>query len=179
MVSILKTIIINFIQSPHTSCSLLCFPWWRILLFCYFVLALHTPRSMRAWSTYKSAYSGRVLSYFFRFWCWLISIFFSSFFSTFSNSIWTLFHPVFLLCVPFCLLRSVSASTRSACVWYVCILIRTYRWSHLFLLSEANMVRVCFSEGMHYLLLYVLLHPEVIFRSSVIGDCPVTTDCVL
>ena len=31
--------------------SLPCFPSWRILLFCYFVSALHPPpRSLRAWS---------------------------------------------------------------------------------------------------------------------------------
>ena len=41
-----------FLVSPSSLFfSLSCFPWWRILLFCYFVSALHPPaRSLRAWS---------------------------------------------------------------------------------------------------------------------------------
>ena len=35
-----------FLGSPSSIFfSLHCFPWWRILLFCYFVSALHPPRA--------------------------------------------------------------------------------------------------------------------------------------
>ena len=35
-----------FLVSPSSLLfSLPCFPWWRILLFCYFVSALHPPRA--------------------------------------------------------------------------------------------------------------------------------------
>ena len=55
--------------------SLPCFPWWRILLFCYFVSALHPPpRSLLAWSV-RAPLACCLLSSFLRCWCWLIFIF--------------------------------------------------------------------------------------------------------
>ena len=79
-----------FLTSPSSLFfSLPCFPWWRIMLFCYFVSALHPPRALLTSLKYA--------------WCllsWVVDVdllfdlFFFSF--RFSISIWTSL-------VPYCL----------------------------------------------------------------------------
>ena len=57
------------------------------------------------------------------------------------------------------------------------ILVRTY--ADLTFLSCLGYT-VCFSYCVNYLpFLFVFLLSEVIFRSRVVGACPVTTDCIV
>ena len=108
-----------FLVSPSSLFfSLLWFPWWWILLFCYFVLALHPPRAPCEPEE----------------------------------------------CVfPFRALLS-------------CVLdVDLFRFTSLSSLFSVS-VLVCI-----YLALLFVFPPEVIliFRSRVIGACPVTTDCIV
>ena len=62
-------------------------------------------------------------------------------------------------------------------VWHmICILIRTYADLTFLFLSELydlfQLLRVLSSA-------IICFPPEVIFRSRVIGACPVTTDCIV
>ena len=136
--------LINFIHPPHTSYSLLCFPWWRVLLFCHFVLALPPP-ALLASLKYKYACSPCVLSSLLRSWCWLI-LFFFSYFPLFDFSDFDLDMVCFILscsCGYYAVSSvSVSATTRLAYDMYV----DTYvRWSHRFTFVWG--IRVCFRYG--------------------------------
>ena len=116
-----------FLVSPSSLFfSLPCFPWWRILLFWYFVLALHPPpRSLRAWCM-RVPLACCLLSSFLRPRCWYIVIvllFLPFFRFRFGHR---LFHPAFLLWV-LCCRRGFGFCCDSFSVWYIsCILIRTY-----------------------------------------------------
>ena len=68
---------------------------------------------------------------------------------------------------------SVSAATRLAYDMYIDTHLS---WSHLCIFCRRH--TICFSCGVHYLFSFTGFPPEVIFRSRVIGVCPVTTDCV-
>ena len=100
------------------------------------------------------------------------------FFSLFSISIWTSF--VFIL--PFSCgyyaasLLSVSAATRLDTRYFeVCTLIRTYADVTFLFLSEVHdLFQLCVLSSV-----FICFPPEVIFRSRVIGACPVTTDCIV
>ena len=108
-----------FLVSPSSRLfSLPCFPWWRILWFCYFVSAQHPPRApcepqvcvvplgvFFFFFCYYPPADGYpcVLSSFLRCWCWLILYFSrpSLFRFRFGHR---LFHPVFFSWVLCCLL---------------------------------------------------------------------------
>ena len=115
--------------------SLPCFPWWRILLFCYFVSALHPPRL----ASVKYACSPCVQSL-----CVFDVDFFFFFFSSvpFPISIWT-------SCVSSCLfLVGTMLSPRFRyllrLVWHmICILIR--RYADLTFLFFVLWYTICFS----------------------------------
>ena len=70
---------------------------------------------------------------------------------------------------------SVSAATRLAYDMYLDTYISTLISPFYFCLRYT----ICFSCCVYYLLFLFCFPPEVIFRSRVIGACPVTTDCIV
>ena len=93
-----------FLVSPSSLFfSLPCFPWWRLLLLCYFVSALHPPALL---ASLKYAHFPCVLSFvFFLAFLMLIYLFFLLFLPFFRFRFGhRLFHPVFFLWVLCCLL---------------------------------------------------------------------------
>ena len=59
------------------------------------------------------------------------------------------------------------------------ILIRTYADLTFLFWSEVQYT-IFFSYGVYaYYLCFFVFPPEVIFRSRVVGACPVTTDCIV
>ena len=105
-----------------------CFPWWRIMLFCYFVLALHPPRTLCEPEVYVCVFPLRaVLSLAFLMLIYSIFLLFPflDFFDfdldivCFILSFSCGYHAVSLV--------SVSAATRLAYSYYIyiCISIRT------------------------------------------------------
>ena len=129
------------------------------------------PRSLWAWSMRIPLACCLFLR------CWLIFIFFFSSLP-FSISIWASF--VFVLpfsCGYYTVSSvSVSAATRLAYHIYMCV-----SWYERTLISPFYCLRytICFSYCVLSSVLFVFLRSEVpvIFRSRVIGACPVTTDC--
>ena len=119
--------------------SLPCFPWWRILLFCYFVSALHPPPALLA--SLKYAYSPCVLSSFILALLMLTYLrFVSSLPSLFDFDLDIVcFHPVFFLWVLCCLLGfgfccdSLKPTGMIYDIWYIYIDVRS---SHFLFLSE-------------------------------------------
>ena len=167
-----------FLVSPSSLFfSLPCFPWWRIPLILLFRLGATPPPTLRASLNY--AYSPCVLSSFFL--AFLLLIYFLwlyFFFSSFSFFRFRfghrLFHSVFFLWVLCCLLGfSFCCDSFSICSvsWYV----RTLTSPFNFRLRYT----ICFSYCVYYLLFFICFPSEVIFRSRVIGACPVTTDCIV
>ena len=150
-----------------------CFPWWRILLFCfYFVSVLHSlPRSLRA-SSMRIPLACCLLSCVadvdlsFLFFCSLPSLFRFRF-----------RHRLFSSCL-FLLGTMLSPRFRFLLrlVWHmICILIRTYADVTFLFLSEVHdLFQLCVLSSV-----FICFPPEVIFRSRVIGACPVTTDCIV
>ena len=164
-----------FLVSPSsTFFSLPCFPWWRILLFCYFVSALRRTPSPALLASLKYACSPCVLSSFLRSWCWFIYFFLLFLFRfRFGHR---LCHPVFFLVGTYAVSSVlVSAATRLANDKYL----DTYvRWSHLFV----------FVWGTRFVSFIVCITFRffIFFSSwgnlplqSYWSQCPVTTDCIV
>ena len=177
--------LINFIHPPHTSYSLLCFPWWRILLLCYFVLALHHPRAPCETDVYVWVFPLRAV---FSLAFFMLTFFFLLLFLPFFRFVrfrfgHRLFHPVFFLWVLCCLLGFgfCCDSLRMVCTskYVFWILIRAYADLTFLFLSEAYAC-VCFRYMACIIFCFLFIFPpEVIFRSRVIWACPVTTDCIV
>ena len=135
--------------------------------------ATYTPPALLA--SLKYAYSPCVLSSFLRSCCWLILFFFSSFPSFDFDFGHRLFHPVFFLWVLCCLL-GFAFCWDSFNIWYIYIswyvrtLISPSFLSEVYDLFQLLHVSSC---------VFICFPPEVIFRSRVIGACPVTTDCIV
>ena len=82
-----------FVSASSLLLSLPCFPWWRIMLFCSFVSALHPPRVLCA----PEVCVFPLHSVFLHSCCWFVLFFSHPFFRfRFGHR---LFHPVFLLWV--------------------------------------------------------------------------------
>ena len=117
-----------FLVSPSSLFFLLpCFPWWRILLFCYFVSALHPPRDPCETEVY--AYSP-LRAVFLRSWCCFF-LFFLLFLSLFDFDLDIVCFVLSFSC-GYCAvsLVSVSASTRLA--YDINMYLGTYvPWFHL------------------------------------------------
>ena len=126
----------------------------------------------------------RAVSSLVRSWCWFILFFFSSFpFFWFFRFRFghSLFHPVSFLCGYYAVSSvSVSAATRLAYDMYIYILrsmyLDTYADFTFLVLSEVY-------DLFHLLCIiscfFVCVPTEVVFRSRVIGACPVTTECIV
>ena len=103
--------------------SLPCFPWWRILLYCYFV---SVPHPTRAPCEPKVCVPLRAV--FFLAFLMLIYL------TLFSISIWTsLFHPVRFLWILLYAVSSVSVSTATRLAYDMYLDTYYVRWSHLFI----------------------------------------------
>ena len=149
--------------------SLPCFPWWRILLFCYFVSALPSPRAPCEPEVF--VFPSRASSL--RRWCCLF-FFFSSF--PFSMLIWRslVSSSIFLVTR----ISGFGFCRDSFSIRVIRILIRTYVDLTFF---SCRRHTICFSYCVYDLLFLrnICFPPEVIFRSRVVRACPVATDCIV
>ena len=144
-----------------------------VYLFCYFVSVLSHPRA--AWEPELRVFP--ILA------CCLLSCVLDVHYYYFS-SLPSLFRSIWKSFVSSCLfLVGIMLSPRFRFLLrlvehMICILIRIYvRWSHVFIFLVWGIrfvsVIVCINSR------FSCFPPEVIFRSRVIGACPVTTDCIV
>ena len=128
------------------------------------------PRSLRAWSM-RTPLACCLLSSFLRFWCRL-TIFFLPFLPFFDFDLDIV---CFILSFSYYAVSSVSVSAATRLVYNMYLPAYVRDVTFLFCLRYT----ICFSYCVYYLLFCICFPPEVIFRSRVIGACPVTTDCIV
>ena len=129
----------------------------------------------------NNAFSPCVLSPFLRCCCWLTTFYFFFCSFPFSMSIWTsFFHLVVFLWVICRLLGFGFCCDSFRIIYTLSIYLDTYvRWSHLLFFVWGTQLVSVIAVCTYYLLFLLVFPPEVIFRSSVMGACPVTTDCIV
>ena len=166
-----------FLISPSSLLfSLPCFPWWRILLFCYLVRERYTPppRAPCEPEICVFPFLYYILSCVVDVGFFLFFLLFLPFFDFDLDIVCFIlsFSCGYYAVSPI----SVSAPTRLA-YDILCILIRTYADLTFLFLSEVPGIR--FVSVIMLLSSFFCFPPEVIFRSTVFEACHVTTDCIV
>ena len=166
-----------FLVSPSSLLlSHPCFPWWRILLFCYFVSALHPPCA-------PCELEVRVLSPCMLSSCVLdvdLSLFLLLFLPFFDFDLDSVCFILSFSCGHYAVSSiSVSAATRLAYDMYILRSIYVSRYVRALI---SPFIFVCGIRLVSVIVLlspvFICFSPEVIFHYRVIGACPVTTDCI-
>ena len=168
-----------FVSPSSFFVSISCFPWALVadsVIFCYFASVLHPPPAVCEPQVCVLALRA----------VFFLALLLLTFFFFHSLPCFSLirfktrfFHPVFFLWVQCCLL-GFGFCCDSFSIWYDMI-------KHLDTHIRTLISPICFFV-LRYTILFQLLciifcficvPPEVIFRSRVIGACPVTTDCIV